>query len=187
MRQEPAEPERGRIVELAGLDHVQAVGDGMQRDGAVAGMAQPEGVDRVGDDQVERPPCCRVERTQGLRRVVGLGMVERFQHQLATAALAGRRSQRTPPVEYAGNEAVIVQSQPGAARLDVQAGPDMRSIRPVATWRQARPAAQLVAVGGEQQGPLGGGATKENQRAHRERSCRAAMRDMVKRPGQPHI
>ena len=55
----------------------------------VAGVAQPERVGRVGDDQVERPPGGRVQRPQRFRRVVRLGMVERLQHQLAAAALAG--------------------------------------------------------------------------------------------------
>ena len=136
---------------LGRLDAVQALGDRLQPDGTVAGMAQPEGVDGVGDDQVERTPGRRIELPQRLGRVVGLGMVERFQHQLAAAALAGLRPQRAAAVEHRCHHPVIVDAEPGAACQHVAPGADMRAVRPVPGRGQGRPARELVAVGGEDQ------------------------------------
>ena len=61
-----------------------------------AGMAQPKAVAIVGDDQVEGAIGCRVEMRERLGGGDRVGMVERFEHQLAARAPAGRRARASP-------------------------------------------------------------------------------------------
>ena len=105
------------------------VGHRPHPDRAVAGMTEPEGVDRVGDDQVEGPIGAGIEGAQGFGGVARVGMVQGLEHQLAAAALAGRRSERAAAVEHGRDQAVVVEPEPGAARPHVEArhGPAARS------------------------------------------------------------
>ena len=68
-------------------------------------MAQPEGIAIVGDDQVEGAIGGGLDMAERLGRVAGIGMVERFQHQLAARALPRRGAERAVAVENAGDHA----------------------------------------------------------------------------------
>ncbi len=66
------------------------------------GVAQPEGVAIVGDDQVEGAVGLGLERGQRRGGGARIGMIERLQHQFAARALPRRRAERAVPVEDAG-------------------------------------------------------------------------------------
>jgi hypothetical protein len=61
---------------------------------------------------------------------------------------------------------MVVQAEPGAAGLPVQAGDDLGPVRPVAPRRQPRPDDHLVAVGGEDDRPVVARAAQDDGGAH---------------------
>src|SRR3546814_12498078 len=80
-----------------------------------AAIAEPEGVGIVGDDKIEAAIGVRVERAERRRRGSGIGMIQGFEHQLAPAAQARRRTECSFAVEHRGNHAVIVYAEPASA------------------------------------------------------------------------
>jgi len=93
-------------------------------------------------------------------------MIERLQHQLAAAAPPGFGPQRAFPIEHAGDDAVIVDAEPGAPGLPVEAAHHFLAIRPMAPGRQPRALRHFIAVGRDDDGPAMLGPTQDDQRAH---------------------
>jgi hypothetical protein len=131
------------------------------------GVAQPERIPVVGNDQIEWPVGVRIQIGQRKRGRGGIGMIERLEHQFAARALAGRRPECAGPVRYTGDHTMVVKAEPAAAGLHVQPGHHLGAVGPVPPGRARRAARQLIAVGGKHQGPRRAGPPQENQSAHR--------------------
>src|SRR6185437_2934524 len=99
------------------------------------GMAQPERLAIVGEDEVEGAVGRGLEAGERLGRFARIGMVERFEHELAARALAWRGAERAVPVENPGDQPEIIDAEPGAAGQFVAPGHDFRPVGPVsAGW-----------------------------------------------------
>ena len=161
--------------DLMGLDLAPGAARGAKPESRQgAGVAQPECGADIGDDQVERPVGVGIEVGERSGRRGGIGVVERLEHQLAARALAGGRAERADPIQHPGDHAMVVDAEPAAAGLQVQAGNHVGAIRPVPAGRARRAARQLVAVGGDQERPCRLGPPHQNQSAHRRVGLRPA-------------
>ena len=124
-RQVVADPWAGHVVAVVGGQHGEPVRQlealDPRRRPAVLRVAQPEGPLGIGHQEVEAAIGRAVERRQGRGGDGRLGVVQRFQHQLAAAALAGLGAQRPDAVQDRGGQAVVVEPEPGAAGGLVQA------------------------------------------------------------------
>ena len=159
--------------------------DRLGPDRAVAGVAQPEGVGRVGHDQVERALGGRVEGAQ------------RFAARVASA-WSSASSTSSPRLRLPGSGPSVPRRLSTAATTPSslspsQVPPPSRSRPPRTCGRsgqcraggRAGAAAQLVAVGREQQRPGGVGPAQEDEGAHRAgpwMRARAAWRSAGRGP-----
>ena len=129
-------------------------------------MAQPERVALVGDDQVEGAVGARVEMRERLGGGDRIGMVERFENQLAARPPAGRRAERAVPVEDGRGDTPIVDPEPRPAGERVEPRHDFRPVRPMAARRLPRPVDHLVAIGPDQHWPAMLRPAQDHQSAH---------------------
>ena len=156
-----------RIVEVVrGGDRKTRIDGEFFDPAAVTGEAEPKRIAIVGEHEIERAISLAVDVGQGVRRGLGIGVIERLEDQLAARPLARRRPERPRSVEDTGQYAVIVEPEPGAAGLEVLAGNDVAAVGPMAVRRQPRPINHFIAVGTNDDRPVMIGASEENQGAH---------------------
>ena len=167
-RQVAVDTRAGPVIDVARRQHMQAGRQRMQFDMAAraAFAAQPVAAIAVGQQHIEGPVGGGVEIGQRFRRQRRIGMVQRIQHQLAPAALAGGRAQCADPVQDRRRHAMIVEAEPASARQHVEPGCHVRPVFPVPGRRLPGPAGHLVPVGGDQDRPVMAGTMQQNDGAH---------------------
>src|SRR4051794_35114074 len=173
--QEAANARAGAVVAVLRCDHRDARRQRLHLDDAGtlfwAKITQPPTVRTIGNDHVERAVgvgCNIRERGGGGGRI---GVIQRFQHQLAAAAESFRRTQRVHAIGDCGDDALRIDAKPASASEKVDAGHYLRSIRPVPARSTPGPILHLVAVSADENGPVMARPKQKDNTAHFQSSA----------------
>ena len=153
-------------VQVVVADQVDARLNGFHVQLLVAFVRNPIGVTVVSNDEVEGPVGITVGFPQSLGRVDGIAMVQGIKHDLAPRTLVRRRSQRFLLVQNRGNHAGVVESKPGSTGQRILPCDHVFPVVPVSRRRQPRALAQLIAVAGNEKGPIVVGVVAEDVSTH---------------------
>src|SRR5439155_25943902 len=114
------------------------------------------------------------EMPQRLGSSVGGCVIERLEHQFAARTPIGHRSERAVAVEDRSGDAPVVDAEPRAAGEKIEAGYQLRPVRPVPAGWLGCTADHLVAIGANQHRPAVLRPAENHQGAHLPSGTRVA-------------
>ncbi len=141
-----------------GRQNRQSFGNVGNFDFSCPAIGQPIGIPVIGNNHVERAIGIAIKGRQRLCRINGVGMIKGLKRQFPAGPFVLGRAKGAKPVQNGRDNAIFIDTKPGASGRFIQPGHNIGTIIPVTCRGFPRAIVHFVAIGADDHRPVMVGA-----------------------------